>query len=281
MSIEKSLLKKVLSKHNLEYDSAIYVSEIEYDEQNDFYYIYYGDKILPFEKEWLEGNYDYMIPSSVAINNVLTLFAVAYTFQGYKTNAGDYYYEVVGMPDKIKYSINMLTADELLIFQKLIPNSKNLIDELILKENMYWQNFHSIQEIYRKDDNTTDLYLMSQLSDPKYGCSFHQNRVHSKSGKSIGYPTIEQAKIDGYQWPNCRHTMRPFYPDYENVPDDIQWTLYDYSERAKKIKNSEKIRNRQKTLAKIDPLKQKQLYLKKKKEIEEIKKKGYIKEKIY
>lgn len=281
MNIEKRLLEKILLKHNLEYDPSKRVGKIQFDEKNNYHFIYYGNKRLPFDSSWLDGNYDYMIPTSTMENNNAVLIGVVGGFQLFLTQSGDYYYQVINTPQIPNYNLSNLNEVEYKIFQELLPNAKSLIDELVWQDVAEWKNKHSLEDIFINDDGTTDLYLMSQLSDPKFGCSFHQNRVHSKSGNSTGYPTISQAKIDGYQFPNCRHTMRPFYIGYDKIPTSLDYTLYDRSGRKEQIKNSEKIRNRQKTLSRIDPKKDKQLYLKKMKEIEEIKKQGYLKDKIY
>lgn len=281
MNIDLNLLDKVLKKHGIEYDPEIYISEIYFNEEYGFYYIFYGDLFLAFDANWLDGDYDFMIPSSTLIDSETTIPGIAGYFELLSTVSGSEYYQSVKPPKPINIGVNSLNKQEYEIFKQLVPNNKKMLDELVLADKYEWENIHSLEDIYISDDGTTDIYLMSQLKDPKYGCSFHQNRLHSKSGKTEGIPTIAEAKRDGYQWPNCRHTMKPFYPGYSRVPADVAWTLYELSDRARLIKNSEKIRNRQKTLSKIDPKKDPITYRKKVRELEEIKQQGYIEEKIY
>ena len=53
---------------------------------------------------------------------------------------------------------------------------------------------------------------------------------------------LESAYNDGYEFPNCRHTMSLFYPEINTQPKIKEYERYEDSERKKQVDNSAKIR---------------------------------------
>lgn len=71
-------------------------------------------------------------------------------------------------------------------------------------------------------------YDLVQVSDHngKYPCSEWENKVLSLTGKTPGYPTIDQAKASPQKLfrPNCTHRYLPYFPDIEGEATKSQRT---------------------------------------------------------
>lgn len=79
-------------------------------------------------------------------------------------------------------------------------------------------------------DNQTkfgnDLVKVSSIGVTCPICARWQGRALSISGKTPGYPALEEARADGLFHPNCKHTIMAFFPglseeSHEDADDDL------------------------------------------------------------
>jgi hypothetical protein len=63
-------------------------------------------------------------------------------------------------------------------------------------------------------ENGKDLVKVSTHDHPCPKCQEWQGKVLSLSGKTDGYPTLDEAKADGLFHPNCKHAYGLFLPGF-------------------------------------------------------------------
>lgn len=68
------------------------------------------------------------------------------------------------------------------------------------------------QLLQRKHDLA---YVTSYMSCQCDICKSWEGKVLSLTGETTGYPTLDDAYADGLFHPNCKHTLRPYYPPLE------------------------------------------------------------------
>lgn len=62
-------------------------------------------------------------------------------------------------------------------------------------------------------ENGHDLVKVSTHSNPCSKCTPWQGKVLSLTGKTEGYPTLEEARASGFMHPNCRHAYGLYLPE--------------------------------------------------------------------
>jgi hypothetical protein len=273
--ISDNLLYYILAKHSITPLKTAKISEIK-ELNGTSFYITYNGKILPFEKEWYYltiNTVDKLIPTDKAKGSIngFKQFATAETSQRYIN---------FDKPQNFaqEIDINKMTPKQIEVFEKTIvrfvnDRDKPYYDEFAYKDAYTRKSEQFRENVYINNDNTTNYVIMSQLSNPKRGCDAHQGRVHWRNTPDAKYQSLASAYEDGYEFPNCRHSMSLFYPEINTQPKLEKYEQYEDSERKRKVDNSAKIRKLEaRQEATTDPDKIKEYDAK----IKAIKKDGYM-----
>lgn len=136
--------------------------------------------------------------------------------------------------DVIKYLddyLSELSADSLYSYidKNGVPSQRELRAQIELVTRGISGEYYSELMDMEADFLGTDLILFSAHKACSKACMGDQGTVVSKSGKTKGYKSKEDAKADGFyhfgNYGTCKHVESPYIDGFTQIPDEwSKWT---------------------------------------------------------